>query len=994
VRRSRMSLHSMKPWNVPVSLIIPLARIGWLPSWGLSLSVLCALVFLCGCSSARWRATSADEEPIKVGQPEIYENADLQSRLDQLKGQLAALNGTDQASITSAIPNVQGVTSTQSGVNIQILGPGSPTLPPAPAAIAAATGPSVGPASRGVLDQQYQLSSQIIGYGLLLTGSDFARYTTNGAAKDRIVIGFPITINAGKAHRDQAAEVKVTYYPPNAGQFYDPKKFSTVNPRNHDTQAVCSSKWFSPGDPNAEIACQEQEQSPTIINILPSETTYNTVGISSKSATLGLGTVIGTVNAGITGGRGQQTQYFVAAQDTVAMQESGPIACKPDAPRSEEGVQCVANSRGVAFKWQFRPVLGEHAVRSAGRWLYVQLAIPYAHRPYPNYGGVVEIRTSWVPFDASLGLMKGPGAEEKKTARAVFGHPFMGPIVSKVNVKDLGGGSVLVIVTGKYLIGATVRVGSTVLNASSPGFLTSYNSMQFTTTAQALAQSGAVITASSGVDTPLVATSLCKAADLFGECYRSPDDFINDRLKVKHITIDPVSDSTSQVRIELAASIKLDGYEYHRYFRLHGDVVETSDDRKPEEASQCLDKLTLGRINGLPILVYAGGKAYGFSDLPLQYLNAVDETSTPAPPGDSNPDDIASPTMHCRSKSGSTEDAADSKRDLGTSIISFIAANDSLNASPELKIERLFGDPESDSVVVPFVPENGLTVTSVPPPKSGKATGTARGTAETTGSGGDDATAVGTDAISSSASPARDAPTKATDTKSCDQEATKCEYILSGAWADKACQGLSIPGTHTDPRESSRISFSRFSGHSSCRFSAAQGSKQVTLQLKIRSAADSVKPDELITETLTLPLSSLPSGSTTDSVAAITSLTQASPNFTMVRSVLSEHKVGDVAYITVGIQKLKDQTATLTVANANIVSAIDGNHVVLGVLPGGQVTVSQDTAVTFELRDADPKGVIVTAEGKNGTVSTGKIQFKYPFVINPPLPSARTEVKH
>jgi len=110
-------------------------------------------------------------------------------------------------------------------------------------------------------------------------------------------------------------------------------------------------------------------------------------------------------------------------------------------------------------------------------------------------------------------------------------------------------------------------------------------------------------------------------------------------------------------------------------------------------------------------------------------------------------------------------------------------------------------------------------------------------------------------------------------------------------------------------------------------------------------------------------------------------MTPAIPNFTLTRSVQVGREINGFAYITVGVQKLKDQTATLTVSKANIAAATDSYNNPLTVLPGGQVTVTQDTTVTFALRDADSTKVNISAEGKNGTVSTGKVQFQNPFMI-------------
>jgi hypothetical protein len=799
----------------------------------------------------------ADEDSIKVGQPEIYENADLQSRLDQLTDQLKSIKPIDSSSLVSALSGFQASTTTQAGLTLQILAPGSAQKPPdAGQALQTATPTALTLPSRGLLDQELQLSSQAIGYQLLLTGSEFARYTTSGGVKDRIVVGFPVTLNAGAAHRDQAAEVSVIYYAPNAGQFENPREFAERNPvsslYDHETRLACGTKIFSPGDPNAQIACLEQERSPTIINILPTESSYNTIGISNKSETFGLGAVIGSVNAGASAMRGQQKQYLLAVQDTIAMQESGPHVCKSDALKSEDGIQCIPNSRGAAFKWQFRPVLGEHTVRGGRRWLFVQLAIPYARRPYPNYGGIVEIRTHWLPFNADRGLVQGPVIEEKGVVRAVFGHPFMGPILSDVSLKDLGGGSVLVSIKGDYLLGARVRAGSTVVKSHSasledtdslnqvaaakagtndkggstptpqtgnkpaattdaqkkstttaaadkasgdsvassagvksdpttpdggsaqptdPGNTTptpapvppvtspvkwvwsSYNSLQFEASARALALNGAVITASGGVDTPITATSLCKSADSYGECFRYPEDSVKDRFKIKQIRISPVSDTQSQIRIDLQNMLDLNGYTYHRYYRLHGDVVGTSDDRRPEATPQSLKDPALTRINSLPVLVSVAGNAYGFSDLPYQYSGPHYQDERPA-----------------------TE----------PKVISLVADRDALEKSPQLKILRLFGDPESDSIPVTLVTPKALSLTAVP--KGGK---------------------------------------------SCDQVSEKCEYILSGAFADQAL--LSAPLGHPNKPNCVRNWNTELcdSGHTARRLSADSGTREVTFQFAL-----------------------------------------------------------------------------------------------------------------------------------------------------------------
>jgi hypothetical protein len=71
------------------------------------------------------------------------------------------------------------------------------------------------------------------------------------------------------------------------------------------------------------------------------------------------------------------------------------------------------------------------------------------------------------------------------------------------------------------------------------------------------------------------------------------------------------------------------------------------------------------KLKRMPIVVSLGGKVYGFSDLPVQYF------------------------------------APQSKDDCGP-VLSLLVSNDSLNTSPELKVQRLFGDLASDSEPPPW----------------------------------------------------------------------------------------------------------------------------------------------------------------------------------------------------------------------------------------------------------------------------------------------------
>ena len=155
--------------------------------------------------------------------------------------------------------------------------------------------------------------------------------------------------------------------------------------------------------------------------------------------------------------------------------------------------------------------------------------------------------------------------------------------------------------------------------------------------------------------------------------------------------------------------------------------------------------------------------------------------------------------------------------------------------------------------------------------------------------------------------------------------------------------------------------------------------KQLGLRFKLGEfKVGDAKKD--VHEVLTLPIAAIVPAPKADPVTKTTT-TPPLPHLTLVRQVQNVAEIAGITTITVGVEKLTDQSATLTVANADIVSAIDGNSVPLAILAGGQVTVTQDSNITFQLRNADRTKVNVTAEGKNGSQSTGKVAFEANFTV-------------
>jgi hypothetical protein len=792
-----------------------------------------------------------------------------------------------------------------------------------------------------------QLESQLQGYQMLLGGSDFARYTTAGQAKDRIVIGFPISVYPQRRHENMAAEVEITYFPPNANQFVahrDCKQRPAANAVSDNDER------FSPGDAaNASAACEQQEQTLTIINILPTDRSYNVVGVAERSTQFAAAAVVGTVGLGGSAARSKETQFLVAQQDTVALQGNGSATCpmEPVAesePHEREDTQshadwsetvpgelrgeehCVPGSRGVRFKWQFRPVLGESFVRPGRRVTFVQLAIPNVRRPYPGYGGIVYIRTLWVPFDSKRGVIEDDPLQSRSksvaspahyTVANVFGHTFISSEVSKIAVSDLGSGSLLVSLDGTYLTGATVRIGGSMLTSSTPGFLSEYNSVHFVTTAQALAQGGSYLISAEGVESRIDLSSVCKSWDDDSECALDEPDPNRRKLTIAGISVLPVSETSSLVKVTLdRLSLLPQQYSYYHYQRDEGgNVIGNLQQRKPDLSKPFPMNITNLRhtLQQWPLVLNVGGRIYGFSDAPFQSI----------------------------------------KTESGGVTLAAVVSNDSINVSPQVRVQRLFGNPQDDSDWQSFVPPGRITVSLDP-----------RWIAE------------------------RAAKERAGSIGPCRAGVT-CHYVIAGA----SVEDMSVEDVPTGCGKV--ILASSNSIQRNARGLAIPGcARQLSLRYPVSSLSGAAMEDDSrrieghITVMLTGPTTSTPDAAKD----AIPVPGTVSPHFQLTRTVKQAYVSDGVAYLTVNVQSLKDQTATVSVQNADVIRAEDGNGTLLPLQPGNSVIVLQDTPITFQIRNYGLQGVGVQAEGKNAGVSTGKLKFDPPFAIvtrSNPTPGGR-----
>ena len=982
---------------------------------------LCLLALLIGSCDLVPTRSLVSTGSIAVDQPEIFDNAALQSQLDILRGQLAALGIVDTATLTGSLGAVQGTSLTQSSVSLQVLQRATPqvtTIVPSISAPAAqgtndtqtTTGASLTPSvptpptptastdklpavasdAIGFINKQMELEAQLQGYQLLLGGSDFARYTRAGLSKDRIVIGFPISILPQPQHKNMAAEVQITYFPPNANQFPGTQICDPDSWEFGQALTQTESRYSKRDRDNAEAACSEQEQTPTVINILPRERSYNVVGVTSKASSAGVGAIIGTVSVGLAGGRSKETQYLVAQQDTTALQGQGSVICTPQLIEAAEKAgqeHCIENTRGIRFSWQFKPVLGEPYVRAGIRRTFVQLAIPNVRRPYPHYGGIVYVKTVWRPYDSDHGVVIEPadGVEKQQSGavggtgnesspkvhtdedipvavRNVYGHTFISSEVSDLDTFDQGNGVLQVSLRGEYLNGATVRIGGTVLGPTTAGFISDYNSLRFVASAQSLAQNGAYLISSEGVESHIGLDSICKLWDAHQECALHPDG--THRPRIQRIRISPVSETSSAVEIEVDRWLRLplcksgeDGnttsdpgeqtayestyYHYKRDMRGDNDVDGDLEKRDlnlniPAVVNRCrLSQF----VNKLPLVAVVGGKTYGLSDAPFQSVSYV--------------------TSNANRK---------------VTLLTVVASNDSLNTFPQVSLQTLFSQSEDDPEPQTFIPPGRVTITqdaqwmASHPPKTAPA-----------------------NPKRSRATPPKSPPAPAPAASAagakvpshCESTGT-CHYVVSGVNVDqfglpdtpfkapRNCPGQLVFDTVSEIQSNSRA------------LTTPACARQITLLYASKTRDGSEFASEIV----------LPLNPTTPalSVAADTGIPKTgsgTPHFALYRPVSRASVFAGAATITVGIRNLKDQSATLTVNGADIVGAKDGSGNVLPVLAANQVVLSQDSSVSFQVRIfALDQSVNITAEGKNGGISAGVMTFPTPFVFSKDVSSA------
>jgi hypothetical protein len=547
------------------------------------------------------------ENGITVTEPRVFDDAQLQQRLEELEARLATLQVIDQKALTDRFGTTAGASLRSSGFALNVQGPPVPGVttttklpteqtttttaagatssgittvsnlatkdvttttpqfspPPATAPVPTVNMPSAfSVSSSDVLDEMMQLTAEINGLRLLLSGDLSSHYIRGGQelgnkmTKLKTTLGFDISVKPDavrpkERYKDAVAVVEV------------------------EVENVCETVSNEP---------------PAITALLPREKTYNVAEISDRSTSIGGG--VATQILGVSGSwlLGHKTHYLVRDQDTVALTFT-PEEQPNDTCKTKEGAE--RTKKRVGFMWQFRPVLGRRYVGIAEKTTFVQLAFAVPRDAKDNEIGKVTVRTYWRGYDLKRGVHKEviPGSVREQIVD--FDIPRYKLAVEpsvfnfRDNLEDLGGGQVLVKLPGDFLPGTSVRIGSTVLGEGNR-FQHRYSEIRFVAALSDLATKRVYVVAHDGTEVPLV----------FGEplCNKT-----NPLLIVGTPEVTTVDETNSRV------SVKVN----------HPGWAKV----KPED---WLDSKP-------PIVFVIGERVFGFSDAPLQrngnYLSFVAPTA-------------------------------------------------------------------------------------------------------------------------------------------------------------------------------------------------------------------------------------------------------------------------------------------------------------------------------------------------------------------------------
>lgn len=344
---------------------------------------------------------------ISVGLPKVFDNRTLTLQLQKLQRQLNQQQSqnsvVDLKSVAAALNNLQGLSQQETSTALSVTGSPTPatlltstlatgnvdangnplpnttntqnqttssSVTPTPpsfdsfATLPTGFNPTFGPSASDILNDQVNLSYQVVNLQMLLDRALSDRIYPHDATGDtrlQTVLGFNVTLDPPRTANDAVAVVEVTLKP----------------------------------DPDGEVS---------LVALMPQEKTYNAAALSSKSNAYSGAAMAGAFQ--ISGGVRKRSQVFYLFKDidTLSYERMSP-----------DGM--------IVFGWMFRPVLGRRSVSPGFKQLFAVLALPCKDRiaKGKDCGAVnlkPKVRTYWKKYDRNT--QTSFDREEANRARNVW----------------------------------------------------------------------------------------------------------------------------------------------------------------------------------------------------------------------------------------------------------------------------------------------------------------------------------------------------------------------------------------------------------------------------------------------------------------------------------------------------------------------------------------------------------------------------------------------
>ncbi|HEY3973686.1 MAG TPA: hypothetical protein VGM18_11815 [Candidatus Sulfotelmatobacter sp.] len=330
----------------------------------------------------------------------------------------------------------------------------SPTVPTAPTANPFSAPTNLSVSAADMLAEQVQLNAQLQMYQMLLQGSQSDQFLLKNsravAARAQTTIGFQVSLSPPRQFKHAVAEVRVVIVP-------------------HPT----TDRHFVPGTGNVSV-----------VNLLPSQKTYNVAKITSNQKAFGAGAVIEQVNVGFSTGKSKDRLYLAKDTDTVALEY--PNLTVPDlkppfperfaveteeivkeqylheCPSTWEGDRNYLDNASIMFGWQFRPVLGAEYVSAGPREVFAQLALPTTLNE-DGFAPAVYVQTRWREYNEKRQVVGPVFQSSCSWTRVQDAVSILNPLrVHNVTWDDVGNGTLKMVASGDFFAsGMTVMTAGT-----------------------------------------------------------------------------------------------------------------------------------------------------------------------------------------------------------------------------------------------------------------------------------------------------------------------------------------------------------------------------------------------------------------------------------------------------------------------------------------------------------------------------------------------------